>query len=50
MELLAVLWVAGLLCYFSFTSERTRENNLVILWILLALPVFGYPLMRLFSQ
>ena len=49
MELLAVLWVAGLILYFSLTSERTRENNLVILWILLALPVLGYPLMRLFS-
>lgn len=47
MELLAVLWVTGLILCFSFTSERMRENNLVILWILLALPVFGYPLMRL---
>lgn len=48
MELLAVLWVFGLLAYFAFTTERQRENNLLVLWLLLLLPVFLAPLRLLF--
>jgi DMSO reductase anchor subunit len=46
VEILAVLWVAGLVLYFRFTSERGREDNLLVLWILLSLPVAGYPITR----
>lgn len=46
MELLAVLWFLAILIYFVWTSERTRENHLVWMWILMALPV-GYWLIKL---
>jgi hypothetical protein len=44
MELLAVLWVFGLLVYFSVTNERQRENHLLVMWLLLLLPAILVPL------
>ena len=38
MELLAVIYVAGILFYFTRTSERQRENHLLIVWGLLLIP------------
>jgi hypothetical protein len=35
MELLAVVWVVGLILYFSLTTERQRQNNLLVVWILM---------------
>ena len=35
MELLAVVWGVGLILYFSLTTERQRENNLLVVWILM---------------
>lgn len=42
MELLAVMWVAGLVAYFSLTTERQRENLLLVTWGLMLLPVAYY--------
>ena len=39
MEILALIWVGGLIAYFSFTTERQRENILLVTWILMLLPV-----------
>ena len=39
MEVLALAWVAGLIAYFSLTTERQRENFLLATWILMLLPV-----------
>lgn len=47
MELLAVLWVVGIIVYFSVTSERQRENHLVVMWALLLAPAIIFPVMRL---
>ena len=45
--LLAISWVVALIIYFALTDERQRENNLVVMWLLLLAPVVGYPIMRL---
>jgi len=44
MELLAIVWIVGLVAYFMLTNERQRENNLLIMWGLLVLSIFIYPL------
>ena len=31
----AIIWIGGLIAYFALTSERQRENNLLIMWPLL---------------
>ena len=49
MEILAALWILGLVVYFSVTDERQRENHLVVMWGLLLLPVIVYPLTQLFG-
>jgi len=49
LALLAVFWLAGIVIYFAFTTERTRENVLLVIWILLLLPTFLYPIIRLFA-
>lgn len=45
MELLALAWAAGLFFFFVKTSERGRENALLIAWLLLALPI-TFPFLR----
>jgi hypothetical protein len=47
MEALAVLWLAGLVAYFSMTTPRQRENHLLVMWGLLLLPAVAYPIIRL---
>lgn len=47
VEVLAIAWIVGLVIYFSLTTERQRENNLLVMWVLLLLPVVCYPIMRL---
>lgn len=47
LEILAVAWIVGLLLYFGLTSERTRENLLLVSWLLLLLPAIIYPVIRL---
>ena len=42
MEVLAILWVVGLIAYFMLTSQRQRENLLLITWGLMLLPVLYY--------
>ena len=46
MEVFAILWVAGLIAYFSLTTERQRENYLLVAWIVLGgaafLPIIGW--------
>lgn len=46
MEILAILWIAGLIAYFAFTTERQRENFLLVAWIALGgsalVPVIGW--------
>jgi hypothetical protein len=44
LALLAVIWVVGLVLYFHFTTERDRENYLLIMWGLLLLPCIIAPL------
>ncbi|MGE5522375.1 MAG: hypothetical protein ACM3SS_01575 [Rhodospirillaceae bacterium] len=39
MELLAVLYIAGLIFYFVKTTEEQRERHLLVMWGLLLLPV-----------
>ena len=39
MEILALFWVAGLIAYFSMTTERQRENLLLVTWGLMLVPV-----------
>lgn len=34
----ALLWIAGLAGYFYFTTERQRENLLLLAWIILLAP------------
>lgn len=34
----ALLWIAGLAGYFYFTTERQRENFLLVAWIALLAP------------
>jgi len=47
MWLLALLWISGLVAFFTLTNERQRENILVVAWILLLLPAIVMPVMRL---
>jgi len=49
MELLAVAWVLGLIAYFGFTTERQRENHLLIAWIFLLLPALYFGIKLLLS-
>ena len=42
MEFLAIAWIGGLIVYFAFTTERQRENLLLVTWILMLLPVAYY--------
>ena len=35
MGLLTIAWIGGLIAYFSLTTERKRESNLLTLWVLL---------------
>ena len=42
VELLIPLWLTGLVAYFSLTTERQRENLLLITWGLMLLPVVYY--------
>lgn len=46
MEVLVILWIAGLIAYFSLTTERQRENYLLVAWIVLGgsalVPVIGW--------
>ncbi len=39
MELLAIIYVIGVVAYFHKTTERQRENGLLIMWGLLTIPV-----------
>lgn len=41
MAILAVAWIFGLILYFFLTTERQRENFLLVTWVLMLLPV-GY--------
>jgi hypothetical protein len=41
MEFLALAWVGALIIYFFLTTERQRENFLLVAWVLMLLPV-GY--------
>lgn len=47
MAALTLIWIVGLGLYFWKTSERQRENYLLVMWVLLLLPVVGYPVLRL---
>lgn len=38
VEFLTVLWLAGLVAAFVYTTVRQRENLLLLAWIALALP------------
>ena len=42
MALLAVIWIVGLVAYFGLTTERQRENYLVIAWIAMLSPVLYF--------
>lgn len=42
MELLAALWIIGIIVYFSTTTERQRENHLLVMWGLLLVPAVFY--------
>lgn len=46
MAALAILWIGGLIAYFAFTTERQRENNLLVVWLVLggaaAIPIIGW--------
>lgn len=46
VELFAVAWIVGTFAFFRWTSERTRENVLVVAWAILLLPVL-YAFLRL---
>jgi len=39
MELLAIIYIIGVVAYFRKTDERQRENGLLIMWALLTFPV-----------
>lgn len=39
MELLIPAWIIGLVAYFHFTTERQREQVLLVTWGLMLLPV-----------
>ena len=49
MEFLAIAWIVGLVAYFKLTTERQRENILLVTWGLMLLPVIYY-LIRLALQ
>lgn len=49
MEALAVIWVVGLIIYFTKTTERQRENHLLVMWGILLAPAFYYAFMLLFD-
>lgn len=38
LALLAILWIGGFAAYFHFTTERQRENYLLVTWITLLVP------------
>lgn len=42
MELLALLWIGGLILYFKFTTQRQRENYLLVAWAVLLSPIAFY--------
>lgn len=42
MELLIPAWICGLIVYFAFTTERQRENLLLITWAIMLLPAVYY--------
>lgn len=46
MELLSIVWIGCILLYFWKTKPRDRENHLLLIWILMALPV-GYWIFKL---
>lgn len=49
IAILSVVWVVGLVVYFTTTTERTRENVLVVIWILLLLTALIHPIRLLLS-
>ena len=40
LAILSILWVGGFFAYFHFTTERQRENYLLVAWLVLLAPVF----------
>lgn len=46
MEFLSIAWAGGILLYFWKTTPRDRQDYLLLIWVLMALPVF-YWLIRL---
>lgn len=47
LALLTVVWIAAIAVYFRFTTERQRENYLLVAWIVLSIPVAIFLLMGL---
>lgn len=42
LALLTIIWVAGIAAYFWFTTDRQRENHLLIAWIACLIPALYF--------
>lgn len=49
LALLAILWIVGLIVYFTKTTEAQRQGHLVIVWGLMLVPSVIGLLRLLFS-